>query len=162
MQELQVKHLKINTNLRFCSTFSDDLMTEIWQCENGHLVCENCFDKETFEERKNLSLQEKYSSLKSSVTTQSDLFSRRSVFDTRSATTLSEKMSCLEMGSYIRPKIDKIDFFENTLNIRKDDIKAYSDYNAEFNEEEDGQESIIFGDKLENVDEETVFYNKFL
>eukprot|EP00090_Calanus_glacialis_P007702 TRINITY_DN16148_c0_g1_i1.p1 TRINITY_DN16148_c0_g1~~TRINITY_DN16148_c0_g1_i1.p1 ORF type:complete len:245 (+),score=76.39 TRINITY_DN16148_c0_g1_i1:84-737(+) len=66
------------------------------------------------------------------------------------------------MGSYIRPKIDKIDFFENTLNIRKDAIQAYSDYNAEFNEEEDGQESIIFGDKLDNVDKETVFYNKFL
>ena len=66
------------------------------------------------------------------------------------------------MGSYIQPKIDKIDFFENTLNIRKDAIQAYSDYNAEFNEEEDGQESIIFGDKLDNVDKETVFYNKFL
>ena len=120
MQELQVKHLKINTYLRFFSTFSDDLMTEIWQCENGHLVCENCFDKETFEERKNLSLQEKCSSLKSSVTSQSDLFSRRRVFDTRTDTTLSEKTSCLEIGSYIRPKIDKIDFFEYTLNIRKD------------------------------------------
>lgn len=145
-----------------CKNCSDDLLTEIWQCRNGHPVCENCVDKESLEEMANQSFSGKFSTTNYSVAARSDELSRRSVFDIKSEATLSEKLSCLEVGSYVRPELDSIDFFDNTLKIRKDAIQAYSDYNAYLIEDKDRPESMIIGDKLDNDDNETVFYNKFL
>jgi len=164
---------KVDKNLRNekfgsemkCKKCREDLTTEIWQCKNGHPVCENCFDKDTFQEIINQRLIEKFSTKKSSISSQRDLPSRTSILDMKSETTLSEKLNCLEIGSYIRPKVDSIDFFSNTLNIRKDAIQAYSDYNAYLIENDEDSESLSFGsraDKLDNEDNETVFYNRFL
>eukprot|EP00092_Neocalanus_flemingeri_P017147 GFUD01018544.1.p1 GENE.GFUD01018544.1~~GFUD01018544.1.p1 ORF type:complete len:417 (-),score=122.09 GFUD01018544.1:341-1591(-) len=167
---------KVDKNLRnekigcelVCQNCSDELMSEIWQCGSGHPVCGNCFDKETYEEMKRQSLNERYSSSqasqssKSSIASRSNQFSARSVSDDGSDTALSANLSFLEISSYIRPKKKELDFFENTLNIRKDAILAYNDYNAELEESVDVEESLTFSDTRNVLDNENEFYNRFL
>jgi len=161
--------IRVNKDLRneklraelVCQNCSGELLSEIWQCQAGHTICEHCFDKETFEERKNHSLIERYSASNSSISSQNNMFSTRS----RNAKTdllLSENSSILEICSYVRPKLEKLDFFENTLNIRKDAIQAYSDYNADLEGSEDGIESLKFGAKKDVVENDKEFYNKYL
>ena len=48
---------------------------------------------------------------------------------------LGETFSQLEVGSYVRPALDNIDFFANTLDIRKDAIRPYENYNPQEEEE---------------------------
>ena len=140
---------------------SEELLQEIWECFNGHPVCGKCFDKDMFEER-NLIDAEKFSSIYSLLSIDKDLACES--FKMSLESKQSEKLSCLEAGSYIRPTFDKLDFFENTLNIRKDAIQAYSDYNADLNNGEEGEDitSLNFNKSSEDCDNETVFYNRFL
>ena len=48
---------------------------------------------------------------------------------------LGDTLSQLEVGSYVRPALDNIDFFANTLDIRKDAIRPYENYNPQQEEE---------------------------
>ena len=48
---------------------------------------------------------------------------------------LENTFSQLEVGSYVRPALDNIDFFANTLDIRKDAIRPYENYNPQEEEE---------------------------
>ena len=48
---------------------------------------------------------------------------------------LGDTFSQLEVGSYVRPALDNIDFFANTLDIRKDAIRPYENYNPQQEEE---------------------------
>jgi len=156
-----LRNEKFGSEMR-CKNCRNDLKTEIWQCKNGHPICENCFDKNAFQEMINQRLSEKFSSKKSSISSKRNPPSKKSILDIESETTLSEKLSCLDIGSYIRPKLKSIDFFSNTLNIRKDAIQAYSDYNGYLIENEEDCESISFGSKVDNEDNETIFYNRYL
>ena len=48
---------------------------------------------------------------------------------------LENTFSQLEVGSYVRPAVDNIDFFANTLDIRKDAIRPYENYNPQEEQE---------------------------
>merc|ERR1719384_3018916 len=71
---------------------------------------------------------------------------------------LSHTFSQLEVGSYVRPALDNIDFFANTLDIRKDAIRPYENYNPQ----EEGEVMSNLGGSYEDEIEETEFYNKYL
>ena len=88
---------------------------------------------------------------------------------------LENTFSHLEVGSYVRPALDNIDFFANTLDIRKDAIRPYENYNPQEEEEvmsnlggsnEDDFEvcHCFFIRKIINPQflQETEFYNKYL
>jgi len=72
---------------------------------------------------------------------------------------LSHTFSQLEVGSYVRPALDNIDFFANTLDIRKDAIRPYENYNPQ---EEEEVMSHLGGSNEDEIIEETEFYNKYL
>lgn len=71
---------------------------------------------------------------------------------------LGDTFSQLEVGSYVRPALDNIDFFANTLDIRKDAIRPYENYNPQ--QEEEVMSNL--GGSNEDEIEETEFYNKYL
>jgi len=71
---------------------------------------------------------------------------------------LSHTFSQLEVGSYVRPALDNIDFFAHTLDIRKDAIRPYENYNPQ---EEEEVMSNLGGSHDDDI-EETEFYNKYL
>merc|ERR550539_487898 len=75
----------------------------------------------------------------------------------------SESCSNSDVGSYVRPSINKIDFFENTLNIRKDAITPYEDYNALEDDDKTNDLSSNSAGSSSNVSEEgDRLYNKYL
>ena len=71
--------------------------------------------------------------------------------------------SCVTNIRTSRPPIDSIDFFENTLNIRKDAIRPYDNYNPQ---EEEEAFSVTLGDFKEGgakeQEQEAEFHNRFL
>ena len=58
--------------------------------------------------------------------------------------------------------MDRIDFFKNTLDIRKDAITPYDDYNALDDQEESQDLSLKSFDNRDDASEEIENYNKYL
>lgn len=155
-----------------CSNCRTKLEGEVWQCRNGHLTCLGCFDKDQFltiqrENEDELTIQnmglhitrktdtddgdsllsDTASKVQSSLNSEKDvnLWGYNKGRKLLSNGTLSTDSSVrLEEGSYIRPPIEELDFEANTLDIRKDAIVGYDDYNAYLTQKDDEEDVIDF------------------
>merc|ERR1711953_834620 len=104
-------------NLLVCVNCGEVPEGTVWTCALGHVLCGDCVDLEEVEQ--NL-LEDRKLGSESGI--EDDML--------RQEERESESCTISDLGSYVRPSPHKIDFFENTLNIRKDAITPYEDYNA--------------------------------
>jgi len=156
---------KRNENLKnelVCINCGDELKSEVWTCPIGHPVCGECIDVDNVgEDTDTDSGQESQSQSQSSSgsgESGADDESTESV-DVDNGQTDSCKSDSLVVSSYVRPRIDSIDFFANTLDIRKDAIQPYENYNPQ---EEEDIISVDLGGSNEIRVEDEAFFNKFL
>ena len=140
-----------------CSTCQDQLVPEAWQCRQGHFTCGLCFDRKNMgrdveeseeeeeeEERRDVvgALRRSLSSmlsLNSRNTRDTSLASMTTVASVISVAGLREELATLaeedeeefEHKSFSKYRIDEIDFFLDTIEVRGDVIACYADYNNE-------------------------------
>jgi len=148
-----------------CSNCKLELLTEVWECLDGHPTCGECFDRENIgqdlENKRNDSISSRSSGIvdllenktsidkcrkSSSAKSTKSLDSLKNGLSTSSIATLSsietiaslrESLADIAEGdedakSWIKYKVNEIDFFLNTLEVRKDAINFYTDYNNAF------------------------------
>ena len=139
-----------------CSTCQAQLVPEAWQCRQGHFTCGLCFDRKNIgrdaeeseeeeeEERRDVvgALRRSLSSmlsLNSRNTRDTSLASMTTVASVISVAGLREELATLaeedeeefEHKSFSKYRIDEIDFFLDTIEVRGDVIACYADYNNE-------------------------------
>lgn len=135
-----------------CSNCRSGLLTEVWECLEGHPTCGECFDRENIgkdihvnEKRDQNSNGNKSRKSSSTLSTQSldslkESFSASSIATLCSIETiksLRESLADIAEGeedskSWAKYKVNEIDFFLDTLEVRKDAINFYNDYNNAF------------------------------
>lgn len=143
--------------LLLCSS-CDKPLDQAWQCDQGHMTCGLCFDEEHLgrdveqddEETENDEEEERRSvlaalrrSLSSTASIRSKNTSLASLDTLASIATVAEIREGLatlveddeeedfDHKSFSKYRIDEIDFFLDTLEIRGDAISCYADYNNE-------------------------------
>ena len=139
-----------------CSTCDAQLMPEAWQCKQGHFTCGLCFDQKNMgrdieesdeeeeEERRDVvgALRRSLSSmlsLRSRDTQGTSLASVNTAASVITVAGLREELATLaeedeeefEHKSFSKYRIDEIDFFLDTIEVRGDVIACYADYNNE-------------------------------
>jgi len=142
-------------HLLLCSTCHAQLMPQAWQCKQGHFTCGLCFDQKNMgrdvdesddeeEERRDVvgALQRSLSSmlsLQSRDTRDTSLASVNTAASVVTVAGLREELATLaeedeeefEHKSFSKYRIDEIDFFLDTIEVRGDVIACYADYNNE-------------------------------
>ena len=143
-------------HLLLCSTCDAQLMPEAWQCKQGHFTCGLCFDQKNMgrdieesdeeeeEERRDVvgALRRSLSSmlsLRSRDTRDTSLASVNTAASVVTVAGLREELATLaeedeeefEHKSFSKYRIDEIDFFLDTIEVRGDVIACYADYNNE-------------------------------
>ena len=128
-----------------CSSCQDGLSGRIWQCGLGHPVCKDCVDESWLEHDSNSSQtgSRTISSMDGRSTTSDD--SLKGFIEQMSENELKNFLdSTSDSSSHVtfsgptlaERNIPEIDWFLNTLDIKKDAIKPYHDYHNEEQEEE--------------------------
>ena len=158
--------------------FRKELVTEAWECLEGHATCGDCFDKENIgrdksgqgneDDEDDLEGGDVITALKN-ISRKNSKFSaqnrgsqdtlKRSGSNTSVGTvasidtiiSLRESLADIAEGdeevetkSFQRYLINEIDFFLNTLEVRKDAITFYNDYN-------NADKSIFYNPDLEGI-----------
>ena len=135
-----------------CTSCKDGLTGKVWQCQVGHPVCKNCVDKSWLQgDDISDSVTSASSSRKSSKSSISSLSSldRFSNISDNSVKEMIENMSEQELLDLLESSsttssnvtfsgptlternIKEINWFKNSINIRKDAIAPYRDYHIE-------------------------------
>ena len=135
-----------------CTACKDSLTGKVWQCQVGHPVCRNCVDKSWLQDDDMTSsvssLSSSRKSSKASVSSLSSLdrfsnISDNPVKEMIEKMTEQELLDLLEVSSttssnvtfsgptLAERNIKAINWFKNSLNVRKDAITAYKDYHQE-------------------------------
>ena len=140
-----------------CSACDAQLMPQAWQCKQGHFTCGLCFDEKNMgrdieeseeeeeeEERRDVvgALRRSFSSmlsLRSRDTRDTSLASVNTAASVVTVAGLREELATLaeedeeefEHKSFSKYRIDEIDFFLDTIEVRGDVIACYADYNNE-------------------------------
>jgi len=142
-----------------CSNCRCHLTDEVWECVEGHPTCGDCFDKENMGKDVESyasnesgissalgSVKSSINSRKSSFLSQKSVDSLKKGLSSSSVATLSsietiaslrESLAEIASGScdvksWEKYKVNEIDFFLDTLEVRKDAIDFYTDYNNAF------------------------------
>jgi len=134
-----------------CSKCRICLTSDIWECEDGHPTCEHCFDRD------NIGREIVKEDINGSEVVKEDTLSKNDSLTsiatmTSIATIASIRESLVEMAqgnitpaSWEKYRLEDIDFFLGTLEVRKDAIGCYGDYNNQF-------KSIFYNPDLEDLD----------
>jgi len=138
-----------------CTNCGDQLLPHAWQCGQGHMTCGHCFDREhlgqdvqdgngtqTEEDQHKRSvvaaLQRSLSSTASIRSKNASMASLDTITSIVTVAGIREELATLvandeseefEHKSFSKYRIDEIDFFLDTLEIRGDAISCYADYN---------------------------------
>ena len=104
-----------------------ELLCEVWECSAGHLTCGECFDKRNI--GTDVGTRDDTASLDSLKRSSSSVTSIETIVSLRES--LAE-IAGGENKAWDQYRVNEIDFFLDTLEVRKDAIDFYKDYNNAF------------------------------